>query len=288
MAIRREERPSGGLGPPDDRSVSDHYGSGDLAARILEALRAEGKDVDALDVEDLAPVDQFHTGGRKATLDLARRAGITTGMRLLDVGGGLGGPARTLASEFGCTVEVLDLTEEFCRAGETLTSRIGLSDSVSFRQGSALDMPYQDGAFDAAWTQHSSMNIADKEGLYAEIHRVLRPGGRLALHEIMAGPVSPTHFPVPWARDPSISHLRPPEEIRALISAAGFEELLWADETAPASEWLQQRPPANTPENPPLRLNLLFGADAAAIFRNQARNLEERRISIVQAVFDRP
>ena len=121
-------------------------------------------------------------------------------MRVLDVGGGLGGPARTFASVFGCTVEMLDITEEFCGAGTALTAQTGLSDLLSFRHGSALDMPYPGGSFDMVWTQHSSMNIADKARLYQEIHRVLRPGGRLALHEILTGLTSPIPFPVPWAR----------------------------------------------------------------------------------------
>jgi MPBQ/MSBQ methyltransferase len=155
----------------DDRSLGEHYGRGEIAARILEALRAAGKDPDNLTTEDLAPVDQFHIRGREATLELAHRAGLTSGMRALDVGGGLGGPARTLASEFGCTVEVLDITEEYCRAGEMLTARTGLSDLVSFRHGDVVEMAYPDASFDLAWTQHSSMNIADKERLYQEIHR---------------------------------------------------------------------------------------------------------------------
>src|SRR5918998_6610430 len=225
----------------DDRSVGAHYGSGNLATRILEALRTAGKDPDALATADLTPVDQLHARGRGATLELARLAGITSGMRVLDVGGGLGGPARTLASEFGCEVEVLDLTEEFCRAGEVLTARTGLDDRVSFQHGDALEMPYPEAGFDVAWMQHSSMNIPDTEGLYKEIHRVLRPGGRLALHEILAGPVSPIHFPVPWARDPALSHLRPPAEVRALLEEAGFKVLAWIDETAPALRWYRER-----------------------------------------------
>jgi sarcosine/dimethylglycine N-methyltransferase len=176
----------------DDKSVGEHHGRRDRASAILTALRATGKDPAALTIEDLAPIDQLHARGSEATLELARLAGITAGMRVLDVGGGLGGPARTLASAFGCSVEVLALTEEFCRAGEMLTARTGLADLVCFRQGNALKMRYPGAGFDVAWTQHSSMNIADKERLYAEIQRVLRPGGRLALHEILAGPVSPS------------------------------------------------------------------------------------------------
>jgi SAM-dependent methyltransferase len=134
-------------------------------------------------------------------------------MCVLDVGSGLCGPARTLASAFGCTVEVLDITEEFCRASEMLTVRTGLSNLLSFRHGSALKMSYPDTGFDVAWTQHSSMNITDQERLYAEIQRVLHPSGGLALHEILARPVSPIHLPVLWAQDPGLSHLRPPEKV---------------------------------------------------------------------------
>lgn len=221
--------------------IDQHYGRADLAAAILAAVRAAGKDPDALTIDDLAPVDQFHTRGKAATLELARRAGLRAGERVLDVGGGIGGPARTLGSEFGCAVTVLDLTEEYCRTGEILTARTGLSDRVTFRHGSALNMPFADAHFAVVWAQHSSMNIADKERLYAEIFRVLRPGGRLALHEIMAGPAGPIHFPVPWARDPAISFLRPPEAVRALILGIGFKEIAWVDETTAALEWFQQR-----------------------------------------------
>jgi ubiquinone/menaquinone biosynthesis C-methylase UbiE len=128
-------------------------------------------------------------------------------------------PSRaTLAGEFGCAVEVLDITEEFCRAGEVLTAGSSLGDRVSFRRDSALDMPYPDATFDVAWTQHSSMNIPLKERLYEGIRRVLRPGGLMALHEIRAAPLSPIHLPVMWARDPTLSHLRTPHEVRTLLN----------------------------------------------------------------------
>ena len=136
----------------EDKLVDEHYGRSDLAAKILEALRAAGKDPDALTLEDLSPIDQLHARGAQATRQLARLASITSVMRVLDVGGGLGSPARTLASEFGCTVEVLDVTEEFCRAGEVLTAKAGLDDRVSFRLGSALEIPYPNATFDVGWT----------------------------------------------------------------------------------------------------------------------------------------
>ncbi|HET8626055.1 MAG TPA: methyltransferase domain-containing protein [Thermomicrobiales bacterium] len=267
------------------RAVDAHYGSGDLGATILSALRAAGKDPGHLAPADLAPVDQFHIGGRQATMDLAGLAGIAPGTTVLDVGGGLGGAARTLAAEFGCAVTVLDLTAEFCRVGALLTAHTGLDGRVTFRQGDALAMPFPDESFDAVWTQHSSMNIADKARLYAEIRRVLRPGGRLALHEVVAGPVQPIHFPVPWADDPSLSHLSRPEEIRALLLDAGFAEVAWVDVTASAVAWFRAWATTTTPG--PLGMHLLMGDGAREKGRNQVRNLEEGRAGVVQGVFSR-
>lgn len=288
------------------RAINAHYGGADdLASAILAALRAAGKDPDRLAPDDLAPVDQFHFLGKDSTLELARLAQIGPGMRVLDVGGGLGGPARTLASEFGCTVTVLDLTEQCCRVGELLTARTGLSDRVTFRQGDALAMPFPDEQFDVAWTQQSAVNIADKERLYAAIHRVLRPGGRLALFEIMAGPSAPIFFPVPWAHDPAISFLRPPEEVRAVLATSGFKEVAWVDVTArivaarmvaarSASGSLtgvQEQLPAQSfalAAPSPLGLHLLLGADYPAMARNVTWNFDEHRMVVIAAVFERP
>jgi SAM-dependent methyltransferase len=273
-----------------DRSVSDHYGRGDLGQVIVAALRAAGKNPDALTVEDLAPLDQLHIRGKEATLELARLAGLTPGMLVLDVGGGIGGPARTLASEFDCAVTVLDLTEEFCRVGEMLTARTGLSDRATFRPGNALDMPFPNSSFDRVWVQHSSMNIAAKERLFAEIHRVLRPGGRLALHEIMAGSVTPIHFPVPWARSAAISHLLTPDTARTLLMGMGFKEVAWVDVTASTVAGVNERlvaaqvtPGARSSLGP----HVLFGPDFVQMLQNQKRNVEEGRTVVIQGVFDR-
>jgi MPBQ/MSBQ methyltransferase len=267
------------------QAVDAHYTPSDLDASIFAALRAAGKDPEAITPDDLAPVDHFHIGGKAATEELARLVGLHAGESVLDVGGGLGGPARTLALQFGCHVTVLDLTEEFCRVGALLTAHTGLSEQVAFRHGNALDMPFPDASFDVVWTQHSSMNIAEKERLYAEIHRALRPGGRLAFHEIMAGPVQPIHFPVPWANDPSISFLESPEAVRALLRQTGFRELAWVDATAPALEWFRAWTAPSAPA--PLGLHLLLGPDFRDKGRNQERNLEEQRIAVIQGVFTR-
>ena len=274
--------------PEYTEAINRTYGRTDLGDLILVALRSVGKDVEALTPDDLAPVDQFHTRGKPATLELVRRAELRRDQHVLDVGGGIGGPARTLASEVGCHVTVLDLTDAFCQAGEVLTARTGLSDRVTFRRGDALDMPFADASFDVVWTQHSSMNIEDKERLYAECRRVLRPGGRLALHEVMAGSAGPPHYPVPWARDPAVSFLRPPEAIRSLLTDAGWRELVWVDTTAEAVQSFQRMAAtAAQAGSPPLGVHLLLGPDAEARLRNQVRNLTEGRVTVIQAVFER-
>jgi SAM-dependent methyltransferase len=273
---------------PDVSAIAAHYARQDPTAAILAALQSAGKNIDALEPEDLTPVDQFHSRGRPATLDLAAHAGLAADMRVLDVGGGIGGAARTLAQSFGCEVTVLDLTEAYCRAGEALTARVGLSDRVRFRHGSALDIPFADASFDLVWTQHSSMNVADKARLYGEIARVLRPGARFALHEIMAGPGGPVHFPVPWARTADISHLLAPEPTRQLIASHAMAERVWIDETPGVLAWFEKgAAAAREGKLPPVGLHLLLGPEFGTMFANQVRNLREDRIRVVQAVFER-
>ncbi|MDP9368205.1 MAG: class I SAM-dependent methyltransferase [Chloroflexota bacterium] len=268
--------------------VSGHYTAGDLGEKILASLRAAGKNTDALQVEDLAQIDQLHSGGAHATRTLIGRASMQPGMRVLDVGGGLGGPARLIAHDAACTVTVLDLSEEFCRVGEMLTARVGLTGRVTFQHGSALDIPFPDGAFDWVWTQHSTMNIVEKERLYREIYRVLRPGGSLAMQEMMAGPVQPIHFPVPWARDPSISFLWPPAKIRASLTEIGFREAEWVDEREAVLANLPA-PASGQPEtgSPAVAAQVLFGPQLLEMVQNVGRNLREDRLALVQAVFEK-
>ncbi len=270
------------------QSVSAHYTSGRLGEKVLAGLRASGKDPDSLRVEDLASLDHMHSGGIQATRDLMRRAGLKRGMRVLDVGGGLGGPARLLADEAGCVVTVLELSDELCEVGQMLTARVGLSDRVAFRHGSALDMPFENGDFGLVWTQHATMNIAEKDRLYREIHRVLRPGGRLVMQEIMAGPLQPIHFPVPWAKDATISFLRSPEETRALLSDIGFREVEWVDQRPQVLDGIQSQAPGG-PQGapPPLGIHLLLGPQLPQMVQNVGRNIREDHLTVVRAVLVR-
>ena len=268
-------------------TIADHYAPGALTAAVLDALRATGKDVDHLTPTELAPLDQYHIGGIGTTRDLARLAGISAGMRVLDVGGGIGGPARLLANEYGANVTVLDLTAEYCRVGALLTARTGLTERVTFRQGDALDLPFEDGQFDLIWTQHSSMNIEDKARLYAEIFRVLRPGGRLALLEAMAGPNQPVQFPVPWASNPAFSFLQTPEAVRAILTAAGFRVAAWNDLTDTIRTAAPQPAPGAAAAPPPLGIHLLVGPEFPTMARNYARNCAEGRVVVIQGLLDR-
>lgn len=263
------------------QTIKDYWGRHGLGQAILDALAASGKPLDTLTIDDLAPLDQFHGGGKGATMRLARLAGLTPGMQVLDVGGGLGGPARTLAVECGCHVTVIDLTESYVQAAEALTARLGLSDRVTHQLGNALELPFDDGMFEAVWTQNSGMNIAAKEQLYAAFHRVLHPGGRLALQEPMAGPVQPPIFPIMWARDAATNFLRTPMEMRTLIEAAGFRARAWDDVTVETSG-------ASTPYAVHSIQSLVMGDMLATITNNGRRNRDEGRLVMVQAVFDRP
>lgn len=264
-------------------TTNEYWGRDGLGRAILEALAALGKPLESLTIDDLAPLDQFHGGGKGATVRLARLARLTPGMRVLDVGGGLGGPARTLAVECGCDVTVIDLTESYVRVAEMLTARLGLGDRVTHRVGDALALPFADGAFDVVWTQNSGMHIAAKARLYGGFHRVLRPGGLLALQEPMAGPVQPPVFPVMWARDETTSFLRPPQEMRALIEAEGFQVRVWEDVTAE----IAGSGPAAAATGPSIQA-LVMGETLEAISRAGRRNCDEGRIVMVQAVFERP
>jgi SAM-dependent methyltransferase len=263
-------------------ATNAYWGRDGLERKILDALAASGKNVDALTIDDLAPADQFHGGGKGATERLARLAGLEPDTRVLDVGGGLGGPARTLAGQFGCRVTVIDLTESYVRTGAALTARLGLADRVTHRVGDALALDVDGEPVDVLWTQNSGMNIADKERLYAGFARVLRPGGLLVLQEPMAGPVQPIVFPVMWARDASASFLRAPDAMRAVIEAAGFRVRAWEDVTA---EVVGPGSATAIPAHSVQRI--IMGEALDAIVRAGQQNREERRIVMTQAVLER-
>lgn len=269
-------------------TVQAHYTRPDLGSLILTALEKAGKDIDHLTPEDLAPIDAFHIRGRKATLELAQAAGLDSAMRILDVGSGIGGTSRYLAHEFGCHVTGIDLTEEYCRTATMLSDRIGLSELVNYRQGDATHLPFPEASFDVVWTEHVAMNIPDKSALYREMYRVLKPGGILAIYDILAGPSGPVIFPVPWARTQESSFLATPEALRDLLEKSGFNITDWSDTTEAARTWFVSLAEKIRKEGlPPLGFHVLLGSDFQAMAQNQRRNLEEQRIALAQVIAKR-
>jgi SAM-dependent methyltransferase len=266
-------------------SVQAHYTRSGLGDLILAALEKAGKDLNRLTPEDLAPIDEFHIRGRSATLELARAARVDPTKRVLDVGSGIGGTSRCLAREFGCHVTGIDLTDEYCSAAALLSERIGLAELVDYRQGDATSLPFPDASFDIVWTEHVAMNIPDKPRLYGEMHRVLKPGGTLAIYDILAGPSGPVLFPVPWARTPEASFLATPDELRGLLEDAGFDIETWSDTTDAARAWFVALAEKIRKEGvAPLGFHVLLGSDFPAMAQNQRRNLEEGRIVLAQIV----
>ncbi|MCP4753764.1 MAG: methyltransferase domain-containing protein [Proteobacteria bacterium] len=265
--------------------INEQYGRRNLEKKIEAALEAAGKNLASLTLEDLASLENIHLGGRDASLKLARSADLQEGNKVLDVGCGLGGPARMLAVEFGCQVIGLDLAEDFCQVAEILTEAVGLTPQVGFRQGDALDMPFDDDTFDGIWSQHCAMNIADKKRLYSEFRRVLKKGGTLMIHDILAGPVQPVQYPVVWARDPSISFLLTAEELRELLVETGFIEHHWQEVSQEAIQWFERQKAAAAGNKAPI-LNqfLVFGDDLRPMVGNMKKNLRESRIQVVEVV----
>ncbi|MBL8482206.1 MAG: methyltransferase domain-containing protein [Rhodocyclaceae bacterium] len=270
-------------------SVAAHYAGSNLLAAVRQALQASGKDCNALAPADLAPVDEFHVRGREATLELAARAAPKTGEQVLDVGCGLGGSARHLAYVHGCNVYAVDLTESYVAAAHTLAQWVGLAGKVHFQCASALALPYATGSFDLVWTEHVQMNIADKRGFYGELLRVLKPGGRLAFHDVFRGTTGAPHYPVPWASHAGISHLIAPAAVQELLLHLGAQILEWEDRSEAALAWFRrviERQHQSGP--PPLGVHILMGESAARKSENMMQSLDGRSIAVVQAVIQKP
>ena len=262
--------------------VADHYGSaGDLAGVIADSLRKAGKDMTRLSTADLATVDEFHIRGRKATEELAAWLKLSPTSHVLDIGSGLGGPARTVAEVYGCRVTGIDLTQAFCDAATTFSDWVGLRDRVDFRQGDATNLPFADATFDAAMTIHVAMNIAAKDRVYAEARRVLKPGARFAVYDVLQGEGGDILFPVPWAREPSISHLATPREMTSLLSAAGFKIIETQDSTEESQRWFEGLASRMAQSQPAVTFQAFLGNDFPAMARNQVSNLRDRRIRMV-------
>ncbi len=245
-----------------DSDLVEHYGGAGLLAAIEAGLSELGRSPQTATLEDLAPVDEFHIGGRSATVELSQQLGVSSQARLLDIGCGIGGTSRFFASTTGCEVMGIDLSPTYVDVARTLTGWTGLSHLVGFEAGSALELPFEDDSFDRAVQLHVGMNIADKAALFAEIARVLRPGGRLGVYDVVRQGEGEIVFPVPWASDPSHSFVADGEEYRLALEAAGFE-VSARDRRRFALEFYetQARRAVESSGPPPLGLHLIIGGD---------------------------
>ena len=268
-----------------ERNVALHYSHGTLEAAILEALAAMGKDVAHLQPSDLSPVDEFHIGGRQATAAFAAELGLTPGMHLLDIGAGLGGAARYFATEQGCRVTGVDVTEDYVRVANALASRVGLAEKVAFRKASALELPFEPASFDGAYMMHVGMNIFDKDALFAEVRRVLKPGGVFGIYDIMrVGPGDVT-LPTPWASNVTTSFVEEEATYRRLLERAGFTIEKTRNRRDFALKFfreLRERFAGSGP--PPLGLHILMGPAAQKKYGNMTRGVEDGIVAPVEIV----
>ena len=267
-------------------NVRDHYRATGLTERLKVALAVFGPEDHRLTPQQLAALDQFHTRGLAATAELAKLAGITSGMAVLDVGSGVGGPARFLAATCGCRVTGLDLSVPFVDAARYLTERTGQGALVSFQTGSALELPFDAVSFDAVLLQHVAMNIADRPRLYREIRRVLKPGGRFATYDVVLGDGKPhdgVYYPAPWARTPATSFLLTAAATREAVETAGFRTLVCQDDSTAPKAWATQ---VRTSPPPSPNLGVVMGPDFAQLAANLGRNILEDRVGILSAVFE--
>jgi sarcosine/dimethylglycine N-methyltransferase len=263
-------------------NLETHYSAHDIEARILAALRAAGLNPEQrLSPEQMGSFDHFHTGGLAASRDLLELAQIRAEDRVLDVGAGLGGSARLLASTLGCSVDCIEMSSDFCTGAVLLNRLTGLQDRITVHRGSALELPFADATFNVVWMQNVGMNIADKARLYGEIGRVLKPGGRYAFQEMAAGNTATSYFPLPWASDPADSFLASPDVMRSVLGESGLMAECFED----ISDAHLNTTTVNSAPSP-LTLGV-YVDNLAQKAANARRSLEESQIRYVRGVFRR-
>lgn len=270
-------------------TVAGHYAIGTIVGAIHAALAEAGLDEGALGAADLEAIDHLHGGGAATTRDLVRRLPIAAGQHVLDIGSGIGGPARLIAGEFDCRVTGIDLTEEFCSVARWLSDLTGLADRTAFEHGSATAMPFADATFDGAICQNVAMNIAGKGAFYGEVFRVLKPGAFFATTDVCLGTGGDPLYPVHWAATAETSFLVRPDDLSGLLAAAGFTDIESRDTVSQHNAFHDNARRRLREEGPPLLgPHLVFGDRMLGMGRNTARNLEEGRVVPMEIICRRP
>lgn len=267
--------------------IETHYARPELYQQILQALKDQGKT--EISRQDLAAVDEFHVRGAAVSMELAKEAGFNKEMRILDAGCGIGGPCRMLASEFGCHITGIDITEEFIQTAKLLTQLVGLDHLVQYIHADALNMPFENESFDIVWTQHVQMNIRDKEKFYSEIKRVLKPGGRLIYYDIFTKSHAEVIYPVPWANDHSISFLVTSATLYEFLIDDGFIKIEIKDHTKEGIQFLKEMTERiNSQGQPKLSMHLIMGDLWKEKLQNLLTNLENGVLEIESGIYQKP
>ena len=273
----------------DMKHIHDYYSPNDLYNKIIDGLNDTGKDLSKVTLDDLQPVDEFHIRGNVATKELIELARFTSDMHIIDVGCGVGGSTRRLSHDTGCRVTGIDLSDEYIDAAKRLTELLNMQERVNFHTASALALPFEDNTFSGAWSIQMNMNVDDKQGWLKELFRVLKPGGRAVFYEVCGHKNSPVYFPVPWAKDSSMSFLVTPDSFRDVITSSGFDIEVWNDKTDLAQQaFAQASKPVGEQKLPKLGVHMLVGNDIKTKAYNLRRNLDDERVSLIETVAVKP
>jgi len=274
----------------NDKAISKHYVHGDLLNAIEAALPAIGKTIETITIEDLAPIDEFHIGGRLATDSLLKQVDFPTNSYVLDVGCGLGGAARYIAEKYKHRVVGIDLTEEYIATGNVLSQWLNLDEAVSLDQGSALAMPYPKCSFDGGYMLHVGMNIANKTALFDEVFNVLKPGTTFAIYDVMRQSEGELSYPVPWASDNKTSYLSTPEQYIKALEESGFHILKVTNRRDFSINFFKQLriKSEGKVSPPPLGLHILMQESAATKVRNMVENISGNLIAPVEIIALKP
>lgn len=270
-----------------ENTVVKHYGNGGLLSKILTGLQESGKDIEKLKPDDLLPVDEFHIGGRKSTEHLVKRLNLSTESQIVDIGCGLGGAMRYLASQKINSVTGIDLTPEYISVAKELSKRVMPEAQLVFKLASALNMPFEDDSFDAAITMHVAMNIQNRSTFYSEIARVIKPNGKFGLFDVVKKGEDDLIFPLPWATSSAASHLVSENQTTELLNDAGFVVIDKEDRTEFALEFFKNSLASQANGIPPLGIHLLMGDTAKEKFVNVLSSLKSGRIAVTQIIAER-
>jgi ubiquinone/menaquinone biosynthesis C-methylase UbiE len=274
---------------PDSKSVADHYTRGNLAESIRAAVRKMGKSIDDLHIDDLGAVDEFHIGGRIATERFLDQLGIESTHHLLDVGCGLGGSSRFAAQKYACRVTGIDLTREYVETGNMLCAWVGLDDRIRLEVADATALPHAANTFDRVCMLHVGMNIANKERLASELHRVVQPGGRVGIYDIMRVGDGDLVFPFPWATEATGISVATPATYRYLLERAGFRIVDQHNRREFALDFLSQlRLAGDGLEGPPpLGLHLLMGSTAPVKVKNMIAIISAGLLAPIETIAEK-